>query len=268
LQNARSKFQQQGIGLAAISYDTEEILQDFTKRHRIEYPLIADPKSVIIRDYGVLNVDAPGFTKGMAHPGYFYVARDGTIKEKFFEAAYTDRYTGGNLILKLFPELVEGSGREVAAPNIKLTLFQSDEVVGSGSRFTVAAEIALPPETHVYAPDVKGYKPIQLTMEGSPDFRFSPLRYPDAKVLFLPAINESVPVYEGKFRLVQDVVVSSDRQFIGSLTQARTITLRGTLFYQACDREKCYLPQKSPVSWDVQVVPLDRERAPAAIQHR
>jgi hypothetical protein len=268
LQNARNNFQQHGIGLGAISYDTEAILRDFAERHRIEYPLIADPKSEIIGHYGVLNTEATGFTKSMAHPGYFYVTPDGTVTEKFFETAYTDRYTASNLILKLFPALVEGNGREVSAPYIKLTLFQSDEVVAPGSRFTVAAEVALPPGTHVYAPGVKGYKPIQLTIEASPDLSLLPLRYPNAKVLFLPAINESVPVYEGTFRLPQDAVVSTDRQFIGSLTQSKTITVKGTLLYQACDSEKCYLPQKSAVSWDVRVMPLDRERSPEAIQHK
>jgi hypothetical protein len=268
LQNAREKFRQQGVGLAAISYDSEAILRDFTQRHKVQYPLIADPKSEIIRSYGVLNTEATGFTKGMAHPGYFYVMPDGTIKEKFFETAYTDRDTAASLILKLFPDLVEGNGREVAAPHIKLTLSQSDEVVVPGSRFMVAAEIALPPDTHVYAPGVKRYKPVQMIMETSPDLRLLPLRYPNAKVLFLPAIDESVPVYEGNFRLLQDVVVSTDRRFISSITQAKTISLKGTLFYQACDSEKCYLPQKSDVSWEVRVIPLDRERAPEAIQHK
>ena len=268
MQNAREKFRQQGVGLAAISYDSEAILRDFTQRHKVQYPLIADPKSEIIRSYGVLNTEATGFTKGMAHPGYFYVMPDGTIKEKFFETAYTDRDTAASLILKLFPDLVEGNGREVAAPHIKLTLSQSDEVVVPGSRFMVAAEIALPPDTHVYAPGVKRYKPVQMIMETSPDLRLLPLRYPNAKVLFLPAIDESVPVYEGNFRLLQDVVVSTDRRFISSITQAKTISLKGTLFYQACDSEKCYLPQKSDVSWEVRVIPLDRERAPEEIQHK
>ena len=89
MQNAREKFRQQGIGLAAISYDSEAILRNFTLRHKIDYPLIADPKSEIIRSYGVLNAEATGFTKGMAHPGYFYVTPDGAMKEKFFETAYT-----------------------------------------------------------------------------------------------------------------------------------------------------------------------------------
>ncbi len=50
-------------------------------------------------------------------------------------------------------------------------------------------------------------------IEASPELRLLPLRYPNAQVLFLPAINESVPVYEGKVRLLQDVVVSADRTF-------------------------------------------------------
>ena len=268
LQNARDKFRQQGLGLAAISYDSEEILRNFSQRHGIEYSLLADPNSHIIRSYGVLNTEATGPNKGMARPGYFYVSPTGEVKEKFFETAYTDRYTAGNLVLKLFPDLVEGNSREVSAPYIKLKLFQSDEAVVPGSRFTIAAEFGLPPGTHVYAPGVKGYKPVQLEVETSPDFRLLPLRYPRANVLFLPVIHESVPVYEGTFRLLQDVVVSADRPFVASLTPDKTVTVNGTLLYQACDQVKCYLPQKSQVSWQVQVSPLDRQRVPEAIQHK
>ena len=267
MQNAREQFQKQGIGLAAISYDSEPILRDFTQRHGIAYPLLADPKSDIIRSYGLLDKEATGFTQGMAHPGYFYVTPDGVVKEKFFETAYTDRFTASNLILKLFPDLVEGNGRDLAAPHIKLTLFQSDTTVIPGSRFTVEAAVTLPADTHVYAPGVKGYKPIQLLMEESPDIKMPPLQYPEAKVLFLPAIKESVPVYEGTFRLRQDVVISSDRKLLSS-AQAKTIHLRGTLLFQACDSEKCYLPQKMDVSWDVQVLPLETTRSPGAIQHK
>lgn len=268
MQGAREKFQQEGLGLAAISYDTEAILADFTQRHRIDYPLIADPKSEVIERYGVLNTEATGYTKGMPHPGYFYVTPDGKVKEKFFEAAYTDRYTANNLLLKLFPQLVEGTGRDVPAPHIKLALLQSDKTVGPGSRFTVAAEIELPADTHVYAPGVKGYKAIQLMLEAPPELKLQQLRYPEPRVLYLPAIKESVPVFEGKFRVFQDVVVSADRTFSSSLGAGKTLTLKGNLLYQACDRTKCYAPQRPDVSWEVQVIALDRQRSPEAIQHK
>ena len=41
-----------------------------------------------------------------------------------------------------------------------------------------------------------------------PDIAFSLVQYPQAKVLYLPAIKERVPVFEGKFRLTQDVTVN------------------------------------------------------------
>jgi hypothetical protein len=268
LQEAREQFRRESLGLAAISYDSVAILQDFTQHHKIEYPLLADPKSEIIRQYGVLNGQATGFSKGMAVPGYFYITPDGLIKEKFFETAYTDRYTANNLLLKLFPQLVESTGRGVTSPHIKLSLLQSDQVVIPGSRFTLTAEIDLPADTHVYAPGVIGYKPIQLILAGPHELKLQAVQYPEPKILYLPVIKESVPVFEGRFRIFQDAIVSADRKFIDSIAAGKSLRITGVLFYQACDNSKCYLPQKTEVSWDVQVVSLDTERAPQAIQHK
>lgn len=254
--------------MTAISYDSEAILRDFATRHSIEFPLLADPDSQIITEYGVLDEGAKGFTKGMAHPGYFYVTPDGKVSEEFFEAAYTDRYTGNNLILKLFPDLVEGSDHKVEAPHIGLSLSQSDGVVIAGSRITVSAEVTLPSGTHVYAPGVSGYKPIQLVLEASPEIKLADIRYPKPVILYLPAIKESVPVFEGRFQIRQDVVVSSDRAFMKSIGDGKKVALKGILKYQACDKTTCFLPQEVELSWEIQVGALDVERSPAAIQHK
>jgi peroxiredoxin len=95
------------LKLAAISYDSPAILKDFALRHKIDFPLLADPDSEIIRSFQVLNSEAKGMTKGMAHPGYFVIDTSGIIREKYFEAKYTNRLTANNLIGKLFPELTE-----------------------------------------------------------------------------------------------------------------------------------------------------------------
>jgi hypothetical protein len=268
LQNASQKFKAQGVGIAAVSYDSEGILRDFAKRHGITFPLLADPKSETIRQYGILDADAKGFTKGMAHPGYVYISPDGKITEQFFETAYTDRYTANNLMLKLFPELVEGSGREVASPHLALTLSQSDNLVIPGSRFTVAIDVTLPADVHVYAPRVVGYKPIALILENVPELKLSDPHYPNPEVLFLPAIKESVPVFQGRFRISQDAVVSTDAKFLKALGHGRKVAVKGMLRYQACDQTTCFLPMDVPVSWEIQVAPLDLERAPASIQHK
>ena len=42
--------------------------------------------------------------KGMALPGYYYVDHNGIIRDRYFEAKYTDRFTASYVLAKLFPE--------------------------------------------------------------------------------------------------------------------------------------------------------------------
>jgi len=268
LQRAQQKFKDQGIGITAISYDSPDILREFAQRQQITFPLLADPTSGIIRRFHVLNREAKGMTAGMAHPGFLYVDRTGHIQETFFESAYTDRYTANNVIAKLFPELTQEIERNVNAPHISLKLEQSDDVGMPGSRVSLIAEVELAKNLHVYAPGVTGYKPIELRLDLPSEIKANPAVYPTPRILFLPAIKERVPVFEGRFRIVQDVTVKADRDFVKSLGSGKLIAIRGDLKYQACDEKICYVPASVPASWELQVLPLDLKRSPDLIQHR
>jgi hypothetical protein len=246
-----------------------EILKSFADRKKIDFPLLSDPDSQTIRAYGVLNNEGSGQFKGMARPGYFVIDTHGVIREKFFEAKYRQRLSGNNVIGKLFPALGDEVTDNVAAPHLRLDVAQSDRTGFPGGRITLTAEVELPPDVHVYAPGVQGYKAIALVMDPSPAAEFSPVRYPSAKVLFLPAINEQVPVFEGKFRITEDLQISSAAAFSGSLgTDGKTFTITGKFASQACDSKICYLPTSVPVQWQLQVLPLDRQRAPEDIRHK
>ena len=181
LQNAKDRFEKQGLYLAAISYDSPAILTDFAKRHKIKFPLLADPNSQVIRGFNVLNAEAKGITKGMAHPGFFYIDENGTIREKYFEVKYTNRFTANNVIGKLFPELTEEVSNTVEASHLRVTLSQSDRTVVPGSRVTLTADVELPPDVHVYSPGVRGYKPIQLILHSSAGIEVAPATYPTPK---------------------------------------------------------------------------------------
>jgi len=231
--------------------------------------MIADPDSKIIQAYGVLNAEGAGMQKGFARPGYFFIDTKGLIREKFFEAKYRERLTGNSIIAKLFPELGQEVTDTVAAEHLQLSLEQSDRIGVPGTRITLTAAVSLPPDVHVYAPGAQGYKPIKLTIDPLPDMELKPAIYPPSKVLFLPAINERVPVFEGNFRISQDVRVSSSSEFWGSLgSDGKMFTIAGKLEYQACDKTKCYFPASVPVKWQLQVFPLDRARAPLDIRHK
>ena len=131
------------------------------------------------------------------------------------------------------------------------------------------AEVRLPADVHVYAPGAKGYKPINLALDPLPEMEFKPANFPQSKILLLPAIKERVPVFEGTFRISQDVQVSTSAEFWGSLGKdGKLFSITGNLNYQACDTTTCYQPTAIPVKWQLQVLPLDRMRAPAEIRHK
>src|ERR1700751_2633566 len=170
---------------------------DFANRHHIQFPLLADADSKVIRSFNVLNAEAKGMTKGMAHPGFFYIDENGVIRETYFEAKYTDRFTANNVIGKLFPELAQEVGKSVEAPHLGLTLSQSDRTVVPGRPVTLIAEVQLPPGVHVYAPGAKGYRPIQLVLTKPGGVESGPVSYPNSKMLYFEPTQEQVPVFEG-----------------------------------------------------------------------
>lgn len=269
LQAAKERFEKQGLQVCGISYDNVEILKYFSSRRKIDFPLLSDPESKIIRTYQVLNAEAAGPNAGMARPGYFYIDSEGIVREKFFEAKYRERLTGNTLLAKMFPELGEEVADPVQEPHLQLGLGQSDRAAVPGNLVTLTAEVRLPPDVHVYAPGTKGYKTIKLAIDPMPDFEVRKASYPAAKNLYLPAIKERVPVFEGTFRIRQEMKVNTATDFSGAIApEGKNVTVKGHLEYQACDSNICYLPTSVPVEWQFQILPLDRQRAPDDIRHK
>ena len=216
----------------------------------------------------MLNAEAVGQYKGMARPGFFFLDTKGIIREKFFEAKYRERLTGNNLISRLFPELGEEVSSTVDAPHLQLATEQSDRTGVPGSQITLIAEVRLPSDIHVYAPGTKGYKTVDLKLDSPPGLELTASVYPREKILYMRAIKERVPVFEGTFRIRQNLKISSAAEFSNSLgTDGKTFTISGKLAYQACDSKTCFLPTSVPIQWQVQVLPLDRQRAPENIRH-
>jgi cytochrome c biogenesis DsbD-like protein len=196
--------------------------------------------------------------KDMAYPGYFVVGRDGVVTEKFFEEIYSDRHTPNNVLGRLFPELIETRRDRIRVPHLALRPGQSDQVAAPGNRVTLFVDIELRRGVHVYAPGVKHYRPLELRLATPAPFETRPAVLPSSKVLELPAIRERVPVFEGRFRVSRDVIAPGrDRDFLISVRDspdhARTVEIRGTLLYQACDAKVCYRPAELPVSWRLTV---------------
>ena len=84
-------FEDAGIQLVGISYDSPETLKTFATKNKISFPLLSDPGSQTIDAYHVRNTAAKGKAEGVPNPGTFVLTADGKIGAKLFLEGYRDR---------------------------------------------------------------------------------------------------------------------------------------------------------------------------------
>ena len=116
-----------------------------------------------------------------------------------------------------------------------------------GGKIALFVDMAPNPGVHVYAPGAKDYLPVKVTLKAQPDVKAGKITYPKSEMMFFAPLNETVPVYQKPFRLAQDVTLGK------SLKAGSTLTLAGTLEFQACDDKVCFVPESVPVTWTVAV---------------
>jgi hypothetical protein len=133
-------------------------------------------------------------------------------------------------------------------PLVGVTARTSADAVAPGERFQLVLDLVPAAGIHVYAPEVRNYRPITisiragdgLTLVGGP-------RFPAAETYYYAPLKETVPVYQKPFRVVQEASVAPGARAVS------IVTVAGILSYQACDDRICYPPRTLPLTWTVRV---------------
>ena len=115
----------------------------------------------------------------------------------------------------------------------------------AGGKLALFVDVAPKPGIHVYAPGSKDYIPITVKLNAPPEIKVGKVAYPKSETMTFA--DEKVPVFQKPFRLTQDVTLDK------SAKAGSTVTVSGTVNYQACDDRVCYPPESSPISWTVLV---------------
>ena len=126
-----------------------------------------------------------------------------------------------------------------------LLVATSAGAVARGGKVTLQIDVTPKPKMHVYAPGQEGYIAIVLTLAADPAVTAAKAKYPAGEKYVMPALNETMLVYAKPFRITQDVTIKP--------SDAGPRTIKGTLRYQACDDQICFLPKNVPVEWTVAV---------------
>jgi DsbC/DsbD-like thiol-disulfide interchange protein len=120
------------------------------------------------------------------------------------------------------------------------------EVNGTaGAKLMLFVDVTPKPGIHVYAPGSKDYIPITVKLNAQPEIKAGKVAYPKSETMTFA--DEKVPVFQKPFRLTQDVTLDK------SAKAGSTVTVSGTVNYQACDDRVCYPPESSPITWTVVV---------------
>ena len=243
--------------MAAISYDSVPTLKFFADRKTIRFPLLSDENSKVIRAFGILNDKVPQASEffGVPHPMTYIVDEKGIVRSRSSDEDFRRRYTVGNLIGR------KAAATTVPAKRVKITRSASDTLVHGGQRIKLMLDVQLPQKSHIYAPGVQGYIPIDWKLKASDAFEELSLRYPPSRDMHLKAIGETVPVYEGKLALEREVIAA--QKFTGP-----ELRIEGELRYQVCDDKQCFVPETAQLVWTFRYEPHDSTRAPVELRRK
>ena len=264
LQSRYADLQTRGIGVAAILYDPPEMLKAFAEARGIKFPLLSDSGSAVIKRYDILNreTDPDSRAYGIPYPGTFNLDTNGRVLQRFFEQRYQERFTVSSIAVRLGDPLagIDRAATRAETDHLEALAYATDDVVAPGNRFSLVVDVAPNPEMHVYAPGDHSYQVIRLRLD-TPDFlRAHEVIYPRSTPYHFEPLDETVPVYEAPFRLVQEVTIPMSQEIATMAAEPdATVTIAGALEYQACDHEICYSPAEVPLVWNFAWRPLVRD---------
>jgi len=245
-------LEKNGVYIAAVSYDSDEILAAFARKYSIGFPLLSDKGSATIRQFGIFNWNmAPDLRAfGVPHPVEYLVDRDGTVVKKYFVPNYQHRVSGSAVALREFGTVgTDASIVTLTSGALTVRIGLASAKAFAGQEVSFFADFALQPGWHIYgAPAPSGYTATTLTFEGSGVARQN-LELPAPEMLEIPALGETLPVYSGSFRGIGTLLLKYP------LPEGQS-RLPGRVEFQQCSDTVCEPPETMPFELTLTLEPF------------
>lgn len=246
-----------GVRVAAVSYDSQETLKAFADKHGIGFPLLSDRDSAVIRRFGIFNSNiAPELrAHGVPHPVEYLASPDGLVIRKYFVENYQHRVTASSVVLREFGGVSEDAPMvTLRSGALAVEISLSGAKAFAGQEIGFSARFKLEPGWHVYGlPLPDAYTATSIIFDDAKIIRQS-FELPEAHLMEIAALGETLPVYGGSF------------QGFGSLLfkfpiDAGQALLQGQLRFQQCGDSVCEPPETIPFELPLTFeVFLDAER--------
>lgn len=252
LQNSLGQLKKHGINAASITYDAQEVLSKFSDANKIEYPMLADVGSQVIRAFGILNHNVPEghpMMFGMPFPGDYLIAPNGTVRDKLFLPNYEHRASASQVVLKHF-DAAGANSIEIRSGATDATVSLSLDRCFPGQELGLSLDLRIEPGWHVYGkPLPSNYQPIELKLE-SPLIGEQSIEFPVPAPMPLKALGETLSVYSERVKAYGKVGIrwsppmpAPFLEGLGEKLEPGQYQIAGTLRFQACSNEICEPPQ-------------------------
>jgi len=144
-----------------------------------------------------------------------------------------------------------------AAPDLSVEVRTATDGMAPGGTLRVALVCTLSPGWHMNAhkPLDEFLIPTELTLSAEAPLTVAAVKYPAAKTVKLAFSEDPLAVYEGTFVVGVDIAVAPE-------AAPGTVTLKGTLRYQACNDKSCRPPVNKPVELPVKILAKGETPAP------
>jgi len=146
-----------------------------------------------------------------------------------------------------------GGAATVRTSHLTVQAAASAASLAPGGRLSLSIDVTPRRGMHVYAPGKHDYQVVTFTLDARPWLTAAPLKYPPSEIYHFVPLDERVETYLKPFTLVQELTVLATAEARKQLAGQKTVTVRGTLEYQACDDKICYSPAKVPLEFTLGV---------------
>lgn len=246
----------------AISYDDPEALADFSEAHGIEYPVLADPESKVIKAFGILNTLIPEEEPeyhGVPFPVSYVIDGDGTVLAKFAENNQIFRPGPEKLLRAALGYQVPPQPADLPVSEVSVHAYLDGPYLVPGSLRDLVVEFNVPAGHHLYGePVAEGLVATTVSFEEDDFFIVRETVHPPTKVHHLSS-GEELNVYEGlvQIRTTVTSLGAHGRSFEGDESEFGVghHVLRGSARFQSCDDHSCAIPQTVSFEVPIEVKP-------------
>ncbi len=260
------KFREAGIKLYAISYDDPEALAAFAQAHDIDYPLLSDADSAVIRRYGILNTqippgDLPAY--GVPYPGTFVTDENGAVVEKFFHDSYKKRDSAESLIGAALGEVLSEEPEPAASAGddeVRISVFVQGGrgTLRQGIVRRLVVRFSLGEGLHVYGEPVpEGMLATRVEVLGPEGLVTLDPIWPPTRPLRLEALDLTLHVWDGVVDVAVPFYPRAELVSECRPLDRDAVPIEVAVHYQACTDTACLPPRTERVRLEVGLEPVD-----------